>query len=476
MKKKTTIIALIGLILVLLTGVFLVVFLSATAKKSEETAVTEKDVTMFSAYTDVDVYKDVPAMVTKSGKFEDAKDYGNKNYVININGTTVEEYKAYLNTLETAGFKKHSDNGEDAMEGYVYEAAYTKNHITLVVSHAIKQEHTYIAASYDLPLSDHLIYNEEDVKEIDANAKTKVHMLQLNENGNSFVIQLKNGHFLIHDGGTKNDAPYLLDYLEELTPGNEKPVVEAWFISHAHGDHTGAMIEIAKDMNQVNRIYVEGFYFTEPSAEVLSLLTMGDGTENNWYTTRSYKVFKNQEGKAPNMYRMQLGQRYYFCDLKIDITLTLEQFPVESYYSNDFNDTSTWMMHHIEGQRFLHAGDTHHTGMRIATYMFDESYFDLDVMAVFHHGINVWDYWTDFCTLKTVLYTSFRTASIWEPSRAELARVEENEHLRQSCEEYLSHGEGTVVLTFPYKVGSAEIMESSDWRYNNGKPIRDVWK
>ena len=97
-------------------------------------------------------------------------------------------------------------------------------------------------------------------------------------------------------------------------------------------------------------------------------------------------------------------------------------------------------------------------------------------MAVFHHGINVWDYWTDFCTLKTVLYTSFRTASIWEPSRAELARVEENEHLRQSCEEYLSHGEGTVVLTFPYKVGSAEIMESSDWRYNNGKPIRDVWK
>ena len=83
MKKKTTFIALIGLILVLLTGVFLVVFLSATAKKSEETAVTEKDVTMFSAYTDVDVYKDVPAMVTKSGKFEDAKDYGNKNYVIN---------------------------------------------------------------------------------------------------------------------------------------------------------------------------------------------------------------------------------------------------------------------------------------------------------------------------------------------------------------------------------------------------------
>lgn len=474
MKKKVTIVALIALLLVLLTGVFLVIMLNVTAEDAPEEEEKVVDITMFSAYTDHEVYQNIPAMKTENGKFSAVEDYGKKDYLMNVNGSTVEEYKEYITTLEKAGFKKHSDNGEDAMEGYAYTASFTKDNLAFTVSHAIREDHTYLVASPGDSLSPHLVYDDSYMDGVTPDAKTSVHMLELHTNGNSFVIKLKNGHFVVHDGGIAKDAPYLLDYLESLTPGDEIPVIEGWFISHAHGDHSGALLAISKNVQWVNRVRVEGVYFSQPSPMVYEKLTMGgEDPTNGMMTGMVHAAFKDQNGNAAKSYRPLFGQRLYFCDIMIDVSLSMEQFPPEAYYSNDFNDTSVWLMHHIEGQRFLIAGDTHHTGMRVAMNMFEEEYFDLDVFAVFHHAINVWDYFTDYCTYKTVLYTSWREASIWEPSRPSLARVAENEHLRQSCEEYVSHGEGTVVLTFPYKVGTYEKLAPLDWKYDNGSQLID---
>ena len=474
MKKKATLISLICLIFVLLTGVFLVVMLNVTAEDKGKEEAKKKDITMFSAYTECEEFQNVPAMKTAAGKYSDAEDYGTDDWLINVSGSTVEEYKAYLTTLEEAGFKKHSDNGEDAMEGYAHSASYTKDNLALTVSHAIRENHTYIMAAFDMEFSPYLNYSDSYMEGVSADAKTSVHLLELHSNGNSFVIKLKNGHFVVHDGGKEHDAPYLLDYLESLTPGDEKPIIEAWFISHAHGDHTGAINAIAKNQAWIDRIYVYGVYFAEPGQKVFGIAGMEDASANAYMTARIGLMFKDENGERAKNYRLQYGQRYYFCDMKIDVSLSLEQFPTEAFYSHDFNDTSTWLMHHIEGQRFLIAGDTHHTGMRVAMNMFDKEYFDLDVFAVLNHGINVWDYFTDYCTYKTVLYTSWRDASIWEPTRADIARVADNEHLHEVSQEVLSHGEGTVVLTFPYTIGSYEKLAPCDWKYDNGKQAIDI--
>lgn len=460
---------LVALLIALLTPIFLLVMIKVRTSLAKEEPVEKIDIKMFSAYTDCEQFQNVPYMETESGKISEAEDYGNEDFCINVSGSTVEEYKAYLGVLEKSGFKKHSDNGEDAMEGYAYTASYTKDNLVLTVSHAIKEDHTYLMAAFDRELSPYLVYQDSYMDGVTPDAKTSVHMLELHSNGNSFIIKLKNGHFVVHDGGKANDAPYFLDYIEGLVPEGEIPIIEAWFISHAHGDHSGALLQISKNMSDVKRLYVQGIYFVEPSDMVYEKLTMGgEDPTNSYMTSRINRMFKDENGEMTRAYRPQFGQRYYFCDIMVDVSLAMEQFPPESYYSSDFNDTSTWLMHHIEGQRFLIAGDTHHTGMRVAMNMFEEEYFDLDVFAVFHHAINVWDYFTDYCTYKTVLYTSWREASIWEPSRPSLARVAENEHLRQSCEEYVSHGNGTVVMTFPYKVGTYEVMKPLDWKYDNG--------
>ena len=122
----------------------------------------------------------------------------------------------------------------------------------------------------------------------------------------------------------------------------------------------------------------------------------------------------------------------------------------------------------------LVGGDSFHTGQRTMMNMFDESYLELDMFVVLHHGINSYDYFTDYITPKTVLYPNYQVGSIWYGvpegyRKANLETVEGNEHLVEVAEEVYSCENGTVVLTFPYKLGQAEILEPCDWKYTNGK-------
>lgn len=464
-NKKMTIGIIVALLIVLLTGVFLVVFMNmTTGQKSTGEQEKVKDITMFSAYTEVEQFQKVPAMAPTHAKVGIAENRGGGSFVIDVDGTTVDDYKAYLITLEQAGFKKHSDNGEDGLEGYAYTASYTKEELVVTVSHAVKMEKTYIAANSKLALSDHLIYNEAYAQNTIPGAKTKVHLVQLHSNGNSFVIQLKNGHFIVHDGGKKIDAPYLVDYLEKLAPEGEKPVIEAWFISHAHDDHNGAPREIATNTAYANRILVEGIYFTEPDSKIVMENNLTDVV---WMTTMMNTAFKNTKGEIPKIYRPQFGQRYYFCDITIDVVMTPEQIPSGTYWHGDFNETSIWLMHQIEGQRFLIPGDGSHVNMEFCMKAFDKEYFDVEVFAVAHHGINVYDYFVEFCVADTLLYTMYRTESLYDAPSFH-AHVEENIRMKELAKESLSHGEGTVVLTFPYTVGSYETIAPWDWRYDGG--------
>lgn len=471
-NKKITVFILIGILVLLLTGTFLVVLLNVTGQNTdEETDV--KDPTMFSAYTDNEHFQEIPALVTETSKIGDVIDQGKKNFVIDIVGTTLDDYKEYIVTLEKAGLKKHSENNDDALEGHVYTTNFMKDKLAVTVTHVSKLDKTMVTVSPDMVLSDNLNYSDEYIKDNKEGAKTKLHLFQLNNNGTCFIIQLKNGHFILQDSGTKHDAPYLLDYLEELAPEGEKPVVEAWFVSHAHGDHVGGLIAIATDLVNAKRICVEAAYVFEPS----TAMQMKIGIDPNTMSANlAFRSFKNQAGEMTPTYRPQFGQRYYFNDIQMDIMMTPELYTADTMYSADFNETGIFIMHYIEGQKFLSTGDGSHTGMRMIMGVYDESYMDMEVYAVSHHGINTYNYFTDFCTVDTALFTSFRMGSIYTNDSLKSARVKETAYLLEKVKEAYHHGDGTVVLTFPYEVGTAQTMEMSDWRYNFGEPERTVFE
>ena len=163
-------------------------------------------------------------------------------FQVELKGTTLEDYESYLATLENSGFTKYVDNGPDGLDKSVWNTIYIKDELVMTVMHIAKRNRTYISAGRDTPLSKHLFYQDKYVAGNRKNAKTTLHMSELHTYGDSFIIQLKNGNYILDDGGMPADVLYLLDYLEELTPEGQKPIIEGWFISHGHGDHLGRCV------------------------------------------------------------------------------------------------------------------------------------------------------------------------------------------------------------------------------------------
>lgn len=74
------------------------------------------------------------------------------------------------------------------------------------------------------------------------------------------------------DGGYGGELPYILDYLEKLVANGEKPIVEAWLITHPHPDHMEVFVAFVENPEYVQRLYVEGIYMDAYDAELAETL------------------------------------------------------------------------------------------------------------------------------------------------------------------------------------------------------------
>lgn len=383
--------------------------------------------------------------------------YGAENYVVTADGVDKKGYLSYLSDLGASGFTKYAEN-EEGLGNVVFCATYTREEIVVTVTFSARQRKMFVSVCPNLPLSEHLNYKADYLAGCKKNVNTKLYMMELWWFGNSFVFQLKNGHFIISDGGTQSDCRYLLDHLEQLVPNGEKPVIEAWIISHAHGDHCGIMGTFIDNPALAERIFVEGVYYNEPG-EAAQELDVNSCVLISWIRAAA-RHFKTLSGKRPEIYRPQTGQRYYFCDITMDIVHCQEQLPREDY-SGDFNDSSTWCMYTVEGQKLLFCGDGEKGSMGKMMETYDREYLTVDVMTLMHHGFNTRDNFTDYCSVKTVLLTVKEDLPV--------RRTKQNAHLKENIQECFAWGDGTKVLTFPYKVGSYECLAKTEWKYNLGE-------
>ena len=397
----------------------------------------------------------IPTMNVPRAKDAITISRGANNYVTTIEETSKLDYLSYLGELDKYGFVKYADNGQ-GLDGAVFCSTYTRNELVLTVTHYDRQNRTSISF-YEGPLSEHLIYRDSYVAGNKKGARSSLHMLELWRLGNSFVIQLKNGHFLISDGGMGADLPYLLDYLEELAPEGQKPFVEAWIISHAHVDHCGALTAFCEHTEWLNRIHVEGIYYSEPSERITNVCG-GDFScaQMKWEAKR----LRTCSQQPTPFYRPQTGQRYYFNDITMDIVLTQEQVPDEDYYG-DLNSSSTICLFTIEGQKCFFSGDIHQQGLQFIMDNYSQEYLNLDLFTLNHHGFNTSTEFADYAQIKTLLLTVQHDLPI--------RKLRETNYMISKVKETMVWGDGTKVLTFPYEIGSYKCLPCKEWIYNEGE-------
>ena len=430
------------------------------------------DGTTLAAYSEYELFADVPLLTGANLRYENAKDDGGNTYGINVYDTTLEEYRAYLQVLEKSGFTKYTDNGENGVGGCVYKAYYRKGDLRVAVTHFTRLNRTMISAAEKGAWSEHLLYSDDYVADNVPGARTTMYQEELYNVGLSFVIRLKNGHFIINDGGWENDLPYLLDDLEKLTPEGEKPVIEAWFISHAHDDHMGVFKALFTNKEQLDRIYVENVYFNDMGADAAKFHDQFETASALLNYVRGVPaVMHSTDGGHPSIYELSVGDRYYFNDFNVEVVCSAEVLADYTTWG-DQNGTSTWLMYNIEGQKVLISADGNFEDQQAVMAMYDRSYLNLTMFSTPHHGYDMFDQFTD--CLDSLLYTNplkwLAGSGIESGSSTHTPMLE---HINEISQESYAFGAGTVVFEFPYEVGTATVLPEREWIYNVTPPS---WK
>ncbi len=100
--------------------------------------------------------------------------------------------------------------------------------------------------------------------------------------GNCYILQTSGGKVIVMDGGAPGDAAHLRDLIINRYGGT----VDQWWVSHPHGDHVGALLEILKAPKGIVIKEIYHSRFTN------ALMAKESGSMNN-YVKPLYAILDN---------------------------------------------------------------------------------------------------------------------------------------------------------------------------------------
>lgn len=292
-----------------------------------------------------------------------------------FNGKTEEDYTAACAYYTDQGFRIYSsirqgDNPATTFVGqsvmaHVYRTAH-KDELNIVLSDT---------AADTLPPAAPDVTDGEFVCSV-----TQVQDTQ-NFIGMGYVIQLKDGSFIIYDGSYANQASKILGTVRRLHKGEGKPIIRAWLLTHSHNDHYPAFEFIANKKSYRDQLIVEHVIVSPLNDANFSL----NDIEEFYLSTKFYEDASLLGAKVVFAHT---GMNFTFCNLDMEILYAPESVYKYSGDKGNFNSTSIVSRLYGENYSALFTGDVSNTGVDFIMNAYaDGDYLQSDMCQVSHHGV-----------------------------------------------------------------------------------------
>ena len=210
--------------------------------------------------------------------------------------------------------------------------------------------------------------------------KNEIHVLKNTVNHRqmqSIIITTEGGKVIAIDGGRRENADYLIEYLKDIT-GQTIPVVDAWFLTHAHNDHLPAFFEIVQ--NRSGEVVVGTIYYNLPSIQYYTRIP-GEEDEDGAVTTKTF--FEILPLIADRVCVASGGDVYEIGDAKFEILYSAET----DIEVNICNNASLVFKMTLGGKTVMFTGDCGvEAGLKILERYGDSGILKCDICQMAHHG------------------------------------------------------------------------------------------
>lgn len=265
--------------------------------------------------------------------------------------------------------------------------------------------------------------------------------------GMCYIIRCADNSFFVIDSAhnlSVHDNDRIHDFLRSMTPENEKIRIAGWFVSHGHDDHYSKFMDYLLyncEDTVIERIYLNLVSGQHPDC--------GKWDKYNTDLMEKFRDFINNECNIP-IVKLHTGQRFFVRNLEFKVLCTHEDVYPESI--QDFNNSSVVLMLETEGNKVLIPGDASDK----ESIVMEERYggwLKSDIVQLSHHGHNgTSEKFYEYVNADVVLCPNTQI-KIDE----EFPRIRANRVAKKISKEFYVSANGTVKLTLPYKLGTAEV-------------------
>ena len=335
----------------------------------------------------------LPAYPAVLQSFADAGEGGTR---IRATDTNAEEFLAYGKALANEGYTLLSQTS--AGENLFF--TYYKDNQTLTCSyHPVNKTADIIVDNEkNRPMS----AAENQYTTITTTTFTQMSLTYVTENaGMGYVMRLADGRFIVIDGGsyTYDEHKHLYEIIlkqHQDSGKGGKPVIAAWFLTHAHGDHYGNFKKFAET-------YCPQYVTIESAVWNMGTSESNPSLQGIAASIRTF--FKNYLSKT-QVYFARTGQRYNIANVTVDVLFTPDDLDIGTAENN----SSCYFKITVDNnQTIMITGDSEAKAADYMSKRYAAGGLASDIMQQAHHG-----YWAG----SVELYKLINPEVVFWPSPA----------------------------------------------------------